>query len=184
MTSERYAELLHQLRVSYHEAGHAVVSYALGYEPTLITNLEHKHNSGAACGGACWLKRIDEVEHDAIITLAGIFAQSLIDTDDSRAWADARTDIESISDLAISKYRIPHIVKRASHLIQQHATDITALAILLMARHTLLKEDIIAFMKHRAIKPLSSLPSKCSGRITRDHVHAIGGRLAGGVESI
>src|SRR3954449_11891559 len=175
-----------QQHIAYHEAGHAVVGWLVGYRPIpigLASNGERWHRFGRCTDGL--LRAIADarpscpvIEHalDVVITLAGGLAEELISPDAVsvsggfereeiaeilRSEMGCRTDTEQSHMLA-------PLAAICARQIDAHRTLIETLANALLGGHLVKAKDISRILGRRTV-PVRSIVFEVVGALERRH---------------
>ena len=156
---------------AYHEAGHAVAAWKLGYRPIIVSIAaasksvgEVRHESPFP-GNSLEFDGSDlarlRVERAIIIRLAGPIAQKRYRPTSWRRWQGG-ADYAVAADLALRVYGSGKIASaflkwldlRAQQLIEDHRSAVERLATALMKRGMMNQEEVAAFMQRHARRML------------------------------
>lgn len=155
---------------AYHEAGHAVAAWSLGYRPTLATIVSAAESAGQVrhenpfpgvnleFDGSDWARL--RVERAIIICLAGPIAQKRYRPSSWRNWHGA-ADYATATQLALrvcgsgelARAFLKWLDLRAGALVADHWPDIDRIAIALLNRGTLTHEEITSLVLERDLGP-------------------------------
>jgi ATP-dependent Zn protease len=164
---------------AYHEAGHAVAAWYLGYRPATASILAGDDSAGQVrhenpfpginfeFDGSDWTRL--KIERAIMICLAGPIAQRRHRRTSWRRWHGA-ADYAAASELALRAYGSGEIANaflkwldfRAKSLVENHWSAIERVAISLLKHATLTHEEIASLVLEphlpQAIAPANSSP--------------------------